>query len=382
MGGSNIVVIGGGFGGVSAALTSRSLLDSSHTVTLVDRLRRTYLCGSFPLLMVGERDPNKVSRSLGQLANRGIRFVQDEVENIDVHSKTVRTTSGILEFDYLVIGLGASYDWDAVPGSAHSYSFYDIDNARRLRRKLRGIRNGRIVLAVSGTPYKCPPAPFEAAMVMDWMLQQRGVRKNVEIHIHTPEPTPLPVAGPDAGTRLRNDLAQRDIELYGDSKVREVSRDGRQILFSDGTSKDADLVITIPIHKSPDVVASAGLTGQSGWIPVSQSDLSTTYSYIYAVGDVTTVLMSNGNPMPKAGVFASSGGKTVGTNIAAEINQSELVRFAGIGHCYVSYSGTHAATVSGEFLADEKPRVELSKPSVKIARSKERFERDWRRFRL
>jgi sulfide:quinone oxidoreductase len=280
MSGRRIVVIGGGFGGAAAARTARSLLGIEHSVALVDRQRRTYLCGSFPLLIVGERETAKVSRSLGQLANRGINFVQAEVDAIDVESKTVSTTSGVLEFDYLVVALGASYDWGAVPGSQGAYSFYDIDNAQRLRRKLRSFRKGRVAIAVSSLPYKCPPAPFEAAMVMDWAFKQRGVRNNVEIHVYTPEPVPLPVAGPEAG------------------------------------------------------------------------------------------------------VFASSGGETVGHNIAAAVNGGETVRFPGVGHCYIAYSGNRAGLVRGEFLAEGKPRVELSRPSARGGRSKERFERDWRRFRI
>jgi sulfide:quinone oxidoreductase len=382
MSGRRIVVIGGGFGGVAAARTARSLLGSEHTVTLVDRLRRTYMCGSFPLLIVGEREAAKVSRSLGRLANRGIRFVQAEVDAIDVESRTVATTAGVLDFDYLVIGLGASYDWDAVPGSETAHSFYDLDNARRLRRKLRSFRTGRMVVAVSSLPYKCPPAPFEAAMVMDWAFRQRGVRRDIEIHLHTPEPVPLPVAGPEAGARLGKDLERRGIELHTDSAVTEVSRDGRQAGFSDGTSMDADLVVTVPTHRAAEVVASAGLTGESGWVRVSPETLETPEADVYAVGDVNAVPMATGRPIPKAGVFASSEGEVVGRNIAAAINGDEPVRFSGVGHCYISYSGTQAGMVRGEFLAEDKPRVELSRPSARGARSKERFERDWRRFRI
>ena len=166
-----IVVLGGGFGGVSAARVARTLLGREHTVTLIDRSRRTYLCGSFPLLIVGEREASKVSRSLGSLANRGIEYTQTEVEAIDVEGRTVTTSDRTLEYDYLVLAPGAAYDWDAVPGSASAYSFYSIESARRLRRKLSFFRKGRVVIAVSGTPYKCPPAPFEAALILDWAFK-------------------------------------------------------------------------------------------------------------------------------------------------------------------------------------------------------------------
>ena len=134
--GKKVVVVGGGFGGVAAARTARSLLGREHPVTLVDRNGRTYLCGSFPLLIVGERETSKVSRSLGLLANRGIDYLQAEVASIDISSKTVATGAGTLEYDYLVVAPGASYAWEAVPGAASAYSFYDLETSRRLRRRL------------------------------------------------------------------------------------------------------------------------------------------------------------------------------------------------------------------------------------------------------
>ena len=180
------MVIGGGFGGVAAAITARSLLDLQHEVTLLDRNRRTYLCGSFPLLIVREREAAKVSRSLGALTNRGVRYVQAEVDSIDVASKTVATSAGVMGYDHLVVASGAAYDWEAVPGAVNAYSFYDVASARRLRRKLSAFRRGRIVVAVSSLPYKCPPAPFEVAMIPDWAYKRRGVRRDIESSSRVP----------------------------------------------------------------------------------------------------------------------------------------------------------------------------------------------------
>ncbi len=377
-----IVVVGGGFGGVAAARTARALLDRQHDVTLVDRSRRTYLCGALPLLIVGERAAAGVSRSLGSLTNRGVRYVEAEVQALDLASRTVLTSAGTLEYDFLVVAPGAVYDWAAVPGSSAAYSFYDIANARRLRRKLRSFRKGRIVVAVSGLPYKCPPAPFEAAMVLDWAFRQRGVRGDIELHVCTPEPAPLPVAGPEAGTRLTRSLERKGIVLHAGAGVTEVASNGREAEFSDGTSMECDLMITVPVHRAPPVVAEAGLAGESGWVPVSAETLETRQTGVYAVGDVNAVPMANGRPLPKAGVFASAEGETVGRNIAASVNGTEPVTFPGNGHCFIAYSGTQAGLVKGEFLAPGKPNVRLQPATARAYRVKERFERDWGRLRV
>ena len=277
---------------------------------------------------------------------------------------------------------GAVYDWDAVPGSLDGYSFYDLDSARRLRRRLSTFRKGRIVIAVSGLPYKCPPAPFEAGFILDWSFRERGVRSDIQIDVFTPEPVPIPVAGPEAGARLVRDLDRRGIQLHTGAAVTDVAHDGGEAAFSDGTSMDADLVITVPVHRVAPIVAEAGLAADSNWVEVLPKTLQTRQEGVSAVGDVNALPMANGRPLPKAGVFASAEGETVGHNIAAAVNGTEPATFSGIGHCFITYSGSHAGMVQGEFLADDRPNVSLRPPTIRGSRSKERFERDWRRFRI
>jgi sulfide:quinone oxidoreductase len=381
MAAKRIVVVGGGFGGAAAARTARRILDAEHEVVLIDRMRRTYLCGGFPLLIAGEREPEKLSRSLGTLSNRGIRYVQAEVHRIETGARRVETGEADFDYDYLVLASGAEYDWDAVPGSAGAYSFYSLDTARRLRRRLARFKKGRIVIGVASLPYKCPPAPFEAAMVLDWLFRERGVRKYVDIQVFTPEPQPLKVAGPEATAKLQQQMARRGIRLHAGAGVTKVDSDGRGAVFSDGSALEADIVMTVPAHRPAAIVREAGLAGESGWVPVDARTLEAAPG-LFAIGDTNSVLMGNGMPIPKAGVFASSEGETVGQNIAAEILGREPVAFPGEGYCPLAVSGTSAAILEGSFLAPEKPRVTYRAPSSRGMRRKERFEQDWRRFRV
>ncbi|MDA1188627.1 MAG: FAD/NAD(P)-binding oxidoreductase [Chloroflexi bacterium] len=378
----HVVIVGGGFGGAAAAQTARKLLGASHNVTLIDRKKRTYLCGSLPWLVVGQREPLKVSRSLGALTQRGVNYVQAEVEAIDISTRRVKTNSGEYPFDYLVIATGAVYDWDAVPGSAQAHSFYNIETARKLRDALRRFKRGRIAIAVSGLPYKCPPAPFEMAFLMEDALVQRGIRKGVEIDVFTPEPTPLGVAGPDAPTSLRTLLERRGIGLHAGEQISSVAPNAGEIGFASGKRERYDLVVTIPVHRSARQVREAGLVNDSGWIPVNAKTLETRQKGIYAIGDATTISMANGKPMPKAGVFASAGGEVVAHNIAADVNGSSLEEFTGEGYCFIGYTSEKAAMVKGIFLSEGKPDVAYLSPSVRWHRGKERFEADWRRWRV
>ena len=382
MAGQKVLIIGGGFGGVAAARTARSLLDREHDVVLVDRDRRTYLCGSFPMLIIGEREPLKVSRSLPSLANRGIGYVQAEVTSIDVAAQTVSTSSGILEYDHLVLATGVEYDWGAVPGAANAFSFYDLHSARRLRRRLSSFRKGKVVIAVSSLPYKCPPAPIEAAMLLTWDFKRRGLLNDTEVHIFTPEPAALPVAGPEGNASLLKDFMKRGIHTHTGLSITEVARGGREASFSDGSSMDADLVITIPVHRVPHVIQNSGVAKEAGWVKVSPRTLQASRVNVYAVGDINIIPMSNGRPLPKAGVFASAEGETVGHNIAAALNGTPPIAFPGRGYCFIAYSGSQAGQVRGNFLSEGSPSVTVQRPSGAGHRAKERFEHDWKRFRI
>ncbi len=383
MPGKKVLVLGGGFGGVAAARTARSMLDASHDVTLIDRNRLTHLCGANPLLIVGEREPAQTGRSLGRLANRGINFVEADIQRIDTAGRSVATSSGTFDYDYLVVALGANYAWDAVPGSREAYSFYGFDEARRLRRRLSRFRRGRIVIAVAGMPIKCPPAPFETAMVLNWAFRRRGIRSDVNIHVFIPEPAPLGVAGPAAGEQLRKDLDDRGIALHTGAAVKEVDLPGGEVMFRDGSSMRSDVIVTVPVHRLPRVVAESGMAGDKPWIPVSPATLETGTTDVFAIGDVNMVPTGEGRAIPKAGVFASGEGETVGRLITSRINGAEPPPpYDGTGQCFLAYSGTQSALVGGTFLAEGGPQVSVTRPTPSGMLRKERFEQDWRRFRI
>ncbi len=382
MSGKKILIIGGGFGGVAAAIAAREKLDLSHQITLIDRNKRTYICGSFPSLIVGEREPDKVSRSLGSLTNRGIQHITTEAYEISATDQTVKTSDGIYEYDYLIISTGVDYDWEAVPGSSNVHSFYDLVSAQNLRRKLKSFRDGKIVIAVSSLPYKCPPAPFETAMMMDWYFRKKAIRNNIDISVFTPEPMPIGIAGKESSSLLSNDLSKKDIELKTGISITEISKNGHEASFSDGNSLKADLIITIPTHVPSQIVKNANLISKSGWIDVSPQTLELEKPGIYAIGDINNVTMANGFGLPKAGVFASAEGKTVGSNIAAQILDEKVMNFNGIGHCFIAYDVSKSAIVSGNFLATGKPDVKFQTATAKGYREKERFEKDWRKFKI
>ncbi len=375
-----MLVLGGGFGGAAAALATRAALGDDHAVTLVDRQPANHLCGANPLIMIGRQDPADAERSLPSLERRGVTFLATEVDELRLAERAVTTSGGLLEYDYLVVALGAAYDHDAVPGSAGAHTFYDLASTLRLKDALQSFTAGRIVIGVAGAPIKCPPAPFEAALTIDAALRRRGVREAVDIHVAIPEPAPMGVAGPEAAAMVREHLADRGIALHTSAPVVRV--DGSDVVLGDGEVLPADLPVVVPKHVLPAVVSASGLAKGQPWVPVDVGTLETAVPGVFAIGDVTVVPAGQG-AIPKAGVFAAGEGRTAGAVIAARVlGLDDPPPYDGAGHCFLAFSEEESALVGGHFLAEGGPQVALGEPSAEGMAAKHRFTEQWRSFEL
>lgn len=372
-----IIVLGGGWGGVTAAAHLRRLLGAEHRVVLVEQRASLALCMANLWIMSGERqDPRDGDLDLHALVDLGIEYVQATVESIDASARVVRTSAGELTGDYLVVALGAQRNGAALPGFGESaLDLYERDGAQRIYERLSTFDGGRVVILVSRTPFSCPSAPYEAAFAADALLRERGVRDRCEVAVFTPEDLPMPVAGRRVGEALVEMLRARDIEFNPEHIAMKIDAQRKRVLFElDDTS--FDLLIGVPAHVAPSVVREAGMTDASGWIPVDPSTLETRFAGVYAIGDVTAVRLANGMFLPKAGVFADSEARVVAANVAAAVGGDGAVsHYDGKGFCYIEVGGGEAAYGAGSFYALPSPRVTLEEPHTRFRQEKEDIER-------
>ena len=370
-----IVVLGGGVGGVVAANELRRRLKERARLVLIERNTKQSFAPSYLWVMTGVREPRAITKDLTRLERKGIEVVAGEVRGIDLAQRTVAVDGREVGYDYLIIALGAELVADGLPGLGGAHTYYNLPGAERLRDALRTFEGGRIVLAVAGLPYKCPAAPYEGAMLLESYFNARHMRHKVEIDIYTPEPQPLPVAGPALGEAVQELLAHKGIAFHPKTQLSAV--EGSQLSFADGSSAPFDLLVTVPPHRTPQLVRDAGLTDESGWIPVDQHTLETKHEGVFAIGDVTRIPLPDGMALPKAGVFAHGEAEVVASNIASRmLGQPKREAFDGTGSCFLEAGGGAAGLARGDFYAHPR-QIQMRSPSRLWHWGKLAFERYW-----
>ncbi len=369
---ARIVVAGGGVGGVTAAAALAPAARAGHEVLVVDR-RDSFFLGLRKLwVLAGSADLASGSRSLAGLSRYGARWVQDEVVAVDPDARRVRTRTGALAYDYLVVALGAQPRSDLVEGMSWAVNLYDPDDVVRRGADVRGVRGGRVAVGILGLPYKCPPAPYEAVMLLDDFFRRQGLRDRVELVAFTPQPTSLPAAGPAACGAVEGQLAAKGIRFEANRKTVRVEP-GR-VVFEDG-ELECDVLVAVPPHRAPEVVVKSGLA-EGGWIRADPKTLRTRHERAFAVGDVVEIPMANGMPLPKAGVFAEAQARAAASQILHELGLGQPWEFDGYGYCFVEVGGQMATKVVGHFLARPGPEVRVSEPTREAWEEKHRFEQE------
>ncbi len=367
MGNPRVIVLGAGFGGLELSTMLSEALGERLELTLIDR-NDSFVFGFSKLdVMFGRTPPEAVRLPYRKILRPGMRFHQETVTAIDPHQRRVTTDRASYEADVLVVALGADYDVAATPGLAESgHEFYSVAGAEALRTILPRFTKGRAIIGVASAPFKCPPAPSEAALLLHNYLTTRGVRKACEISLVLPFKVPIPPS-PASSRALLSAFAERGITFVPGREVRSLDPTRRVAILDDAREMPFDLFLGVPVHRAPEVVAASGMT-EDGWIPVDPRTLATRFPGVYAVGDVTDIAVA------KAGVFAEGAARVVAQSLIAEFKGGEKPPpYAGAGSCYVEFGGACVGRVDIDFLSGPTPRGTFQGPSETFAREKAEF---------
>lgn len=376
----SVLILGAGIGGIALAIRLRKLLPRGHRIALVDREADHVFAPSLLWLMTGDRNAAQITRPLSALAGRGVEVIRGTVESIDAAARTARVDGREIAAEHLVVALGAALAPERIPGLAQAgHNFYSLAGAGSLRDARRAVTRGRIVVLIAALPFKCPAAPNEAAMLLEYDCRTRGVRQDVRLDLYTPEPGPMPVAGAQVSQALRQMIEAKGIGYHPGHAVAAVDPARRLIRFANGTEADFALLAYVPPHAAPKVVQEAGLCGESGWVPVDRHTMQTRFPGVYALGDVAGIMLTSiGRPLPKAGVLAHNEAEMLAHNIASLIAGKDAARrFAGEGSCFIETGDGRAGFGSGNFYADPAPAIRLKPPSRWLHWGKIAYEKYW-----
>jgi sulfide:quinone oxidoreductase len=362
-----VLVLGAGFGGLELTTRLSEALGDEVEIVLIDQAEGFVFGFSKLDVMFGRATADAVRHSYRDVVKPGVRFVRATIGSIDPQRRTVETDAGTFDGDILVVALGADLHPDATPGLVEAgHEFYTVPGAFATREVLERFAGGRVIVGVTSTPFKCPPAPSETALLVHDYLVRRGLRDRSEISLVMPLGAPIPPS-PAASEALLAAFAEREISWHPERLVRSLDPQRKVAVCADGAELPFDLFLGVPLHRVPAVVAESGMC-EDGWIPVDPLTLETAFPDVYAVGDVTSV------GTPKAGVFAEGQAVVVADAIIARARTgSTPTRYTGLGICYLEFGGDEVARVEVTFRRGERPSGRFDAASQLHAADKAEF---------
>jgi sulfide:quinone oxidoreductase len=364
---TRVLILGAGFGGLELATMLSQALGEDVDVTLIDK-SDAFVFGYSKLdIMFGRASPADVRLAYRDIAKPGVRVLRETITAIDPHARRVLTDVASHEADVLVVALGADYDFDATPGLLQAGNeFYSVAGAERLAEIIPTFTRGRALVGVCDAPFKCPPAPSEAALLLHDHLSARALREDCHISFVIPFSTPVPPS-PDTSRALLSAFAERGIEFIPDRRIASLDGERGVAVLDDGSEIPYDLFLGVPKHRAPDVVLRSGMA-EDGYVPVDSRTLETRFPGVYAVGDVATV------GVPKAGVFAEGAARVLAESLIARVRGGEQPPgYNGRGSCYIEFGAGRVGRVDVDFFSGPKPTGAFQEPSDALVAEKRHF---------
>ena len=362
-----ILVLGAGFGGLVLCTTLSEAFGEALDVTLIDKSDAFYFGFSKLDVMFGHAMSNAVRLPYKKFVKPGVRFLQETISAIDPIARRVTTDRGTYSADFLVVALGADYNFAATPGMENATEFYTLAGATRLSEMLPSFTRGDVLIAVGGAPFKCPPAPSEAALMMHDYLTTRGIRNACSITLILPLEVPVPPS-PETSRALLAAFAERNITFVADREMKSVDTKRRMVTLDDGREFSYDLFLGVPAIRAPKVLEESGMT-EDGYVPVKPRTLETRFPDVYAVGDCAR------QGTPKAGVFAEGAARAVAKTLIARLRNEEIpITHAGKGSCYIEFGAGRIGRVDVDFFSNpDEPTGTYYEPSVELRADKIHF---------
>ena len=350
-----IVILGAGTAGTMMANKLRKALDRDDwAITIVDQFKTHYYQPGFLFIPFGIYQKEDVIKPKADFIPAGVNMIYSAIDKIEGDANKVHLEGGqVLNYDFLIVATGTKTNPDETPGLKDKlwykeiFDFYTIDGALALQKFFKGWGGGKLVMAITELPYKCPVAPLEFVFLADAYFTELGIRDKVEIAYVTPMPGAF--TKPVATKMLSELLAEKNIEVIPDFYIERVDNDEKKLISYDEKEIDFDVLTVVPVNMGDEMIDRSGLGDDLNFVPTDKHTLqSVAHENIFVLGDAANI------PTSKAGSVAHFAADILFENLMSAIEGRPLhAKFDGHANCYIETGFGKGALI--DFNYDTEP---------------------------
>ena len=332
-----LIILGGGTAGTMMANKMHKLLDKKiWKITIIDKDTIHYYQPGFLFIPFGIYKKEDVIKPRANYIPRGVDLILADVDRISADENKVLLADGqALEYDYLVIATGTEIRPDQTPGMLGDewrksiFDFYTFEGAVALTEQMKDWNGGKLVVAITEIPFKCPVAPLEFIFLADAFFSEKGIRGQVELTLVTPMSGAF--TKPVATKMLSQILDEKSINVVTDFYIEHIDNENKKLVSYDEQEVAFDLLAIVPMNMGNEVIARSGLGDDMNYVPTDKHTLqSKSHSNIFVIGDATDI------PTSKAGSVAHFAGEILTENLHSAIEGRPLTAsFDGHANCFI-----------------------------------------------
>lgn len=352
-----IVILGAGTGGtIMANKLRKSLPANEWEITIVDKETQHYYQPGFLFIPFGSYSEKDVVKPAKAFIPSGVQMIRSEISGIEPTMNKVTLSDGKeISYDFLIVATGTQTAPEETPGlkdklwQKEIFDFYTLEGALLLHQYLKNWQGGKLVMAITEMPFKCPVAPIEFVCLADAYFKKRGIRDKVEISLVTPLPGAF--TKPIATKMLGQVLNEKNITIIPDFYIEHIDNDEKKLVSYDEKEIPFDLLTIVPMNKGAEFIGTSGLGDDLNFIPVNKQTLRhETYPNIFAIGDAAAI------PTSKAGSVVHFEGEVLFENIMSAIKGLPAeAKFDGHSNCYIETGNGKAALIDFNYETEPLP---------------------------
>lgn len=350
-----LVILGGGTAGTMMSNKLRTALDREDwKITVIDEFKVHYYQPGFLFIPFGIYGKDDVVKPKSDFFPAGVDVLYTKVDRIDGDNSKILLESGkALEYDFLIVATGAKTRPDQTPGMKDKlwyknvFDFYTVEGALALRQFFKSWEGGKLVMAITELPYKCPVAPIEFVCLAEAFFAEKGMRNKVDITFVTPLPGAF--TKPVATKMLSELLKEKEIKIVPDFYIERIDNDNKKLISYDGLEVEFDVLAIVPVNMGDEMIARSGMGDDLNFIPTDKETLqSVKYKNVFVIGDASNI------PTSKAGSVAHFSGEILFENILNQIDGRPMTaKFDGHANCYIETGYGKGALI--DFNYDTEP---------------------------